>query len=816
MVTLAGKVKFVGGPAESVSISAMSADGGWFHSRVVPAREASARLARPAPRRTTTGPATRAAPAPPRPPNDEGTFTFENLTPGVYRIQFESTTIEPVTLENIKVPGGEFPAVIELKVSGKPKLAGRVVDAETDKPITHFAVRVNKTETLGKGPNYVQNAHWTQVSNPDGKFEIELVGPGVYQAQVSLDGYAWAWSPQVRVEKPGGTGNVEIKVTRGGSLSGQVVDAAGKPLAGAKVIAFSMAKAIGMRMEGRFEGDAGAVVTDAQGKFKLEHLAAGAEKLKVVSERYAPRVVDKLKVDEGKDTAVPTIALTSGGSVEGVVYDEGGKPQAGATLEFQDASGYGGSDDQLAGRLATVTTDANGRYRVEHLQAGEIVYVNIADPWQRHGVTRRVVRPVEGQTAKLDFGGTTPVTGRLVNGRKEPIPRAKIELSVQSPHFGAVMVVSQTDDAGKFAFVGPPPGHYQLYFMTPSERRSEWVRLRDVDVTDQPLDLGEVVNEAGGVAIEVTADDPADLKSLKYVTISTDLPNRPYQESVARAAPDATGANVWRAKDVPAGKFRVRAHFGEERHVIVARFERKPGQAETTVKLHAPAATATLNVTRAVTPPSAAPGGAATSSADASRMNAVMGVQNEDETVQASVIFRTDEPQTLKLPPGTYRILDPMTMRPREDRAPLVLKAGEVRSITYAPPTAAASAASSASAAVKAVVKAVAGMSASSASSASSQPGRVTTQVCYWTSDGVLYLAGQPKLVDESGKPQESAGYGGVGALYLVTPGRYKAILERPGRETHVKEIAVGVPGASGQDETSGGGRWSPIHVVLD
>jgi hypothetical protein len=109
------------------------------------------------------------------------------------------------------------------------------------------------------------------------------------------------------------------------------------------------------------------------------------------------------------------------------------------TLEFQDASGYGGGGDEIAGRLATVTSDANGKYRVEHLAAGEIVYVNTAERWQRQGVVRRVVRPIEGKSAKLDFGGATPIVkGRLVNGKNEPIARTKIELSVQSPHFGAV------------------------------------------------------------------------------------------------------------------------------------------------------------------------------------------------------------------------------------------------------------------------------------------------------------------------------------------------------------------------------------------
>jgi RNA polymerase sigma factor (sigma-70 family) len=789
MVTLAGKVKFTGGPAESISVTAMSADGGWFHSRVVTVSEARTRVVRPAPRRTTTGPATRgaAAPAPaPRPPNNEGTFTFENITPGVYRISFESTSIEPKILENVKVPG-ELPEVIELKIAGKPKLAGTVVDAETGKPITHFAVRVNKSEHIGNGPSYVQEPRWMQVSSPDGKFEVELVGPGVYQAQVSLDGYAWAWSPQVRIEQPGGKASTEVKVTRGGSLSGQVVDAAGKPVAGAKVIAFSMSKAIGMRMEGRFEGDAGAVVTDAQGKFKIEHLAAGDEKLKVVSPRHAPRVVDKLKVIDAKDTAVPPIALSAGGAVEGVVYDATGKPQAGVTLQFQDASGYSGGGDEEAGRLANVTSDASGKYRVEHLADGEIVYVNVAERWQRHGVVRRIVRPREGKTAKLDFGGPTPITGRLLNAKKEPIPNVKIELSVDSPHFGAVMVVGQTDADGKFAFHGAPAGRYQLYFMAAGDRRSEWTKLRDVEVTgDQPIALGDVVNDAADVIINVTADDPADLKSIQYMSVSTDEPNRMWQDSVSRAGPDAgdkTGGG-WRAANVPPGKYRVTANLREDKGVVMARFERKPGEATATAKLHLPAASATLSVTRAS--PSAAAATTPTARGRGQQMRDYFQLQNADETVQAHVAFQDDSPKLLKLAPGTYRIMNPMTMRPREDVEPIVLKAGEVRTFVYAPP-----------------------------SSEKQSTTRLTTHICYWTSDGVLVTGGQGKLVDESGKPQESSGYGGVGRLYIVPPGKYKAILERPGKEPHVKEVAVGVPGTSDVDET-GGGRFSPVHIVLD
>ena len=199
----------------------------------------------------------------------------------------------------------------------KPKLTGTVTVAATGEPIQHFAVRVSKYQTLGNGPDYVQDPRWLQVSDSNGRYTVELIGPGIYQAQVSVDGYAWIWSNQVQIE--GGTAELNFKVTPGGSLSGGVLDPSGKPLAGAKVIPLSMARSVVERSEARFEGDAGAVATGADGRFTIEHLAGGAETVKVLAAEYAPLIVDNLKVTEGQTTDAGVMKLSVGGAVEGVV-----------------------------------------------------------------------------------------------------------------------------------------------------------------------------------------------------------------------------------------------------------------------------------------------------------------------------------------------------------------------------------------------------------------------------------------------------------------------------------------------------------------
>ena len=95
-----------------------------------------------------------------------------------------------------------------------------------------------------------------------------------------------------------------------------------------------------------------------------------------------------------KDIGSATLAV--GGTVEGTVYDPEGRLSAGVTLQFQDDSGYSGGGDEEAGRVATVTTDEEGHYRVEHL-ARQKLYVNVADHWSRSGVVRRLVRPLDGK-----------------------------------------------------------------------------------------------------------------------------------------------------------------------------------------------------------------------------------------------------------------------------------------------------------------------------------------------------------------------------------------------------------------------------------
>ncbi len=185
---------------------------------------------------------------------------------------------------------------------------------------------------------------------------------------------------------------VAIKLLPGGTLTGRVVDGSAAGVGGAKVIPLSTTKVNSIFGKPGFNGDAGAVITDGQGHFTITHLAAGAESIKVVSDRFAPQVMSGLQIKEGQTIDAGSLTMLVGGTVEGTVYDDRGRPSAGANLEFSDDYAFNGDEQRHAASLARVSTDSSGHFRVEHLPQ-QLMYVEATDWWQRHGVGRRVVRP---------------------------------------------------------------------------------------------------------------------------------------------------------------------------------------------------------------------------------------------------------------------------------------------------------------------------------------------------------------------------------------------------------------------------------------
>ncbi|MBL7154827.1 MAG: carboxypeptidase regulatory-like domain-containing protein [Phycisphaerae bacterium] len=432
-------------------------------------------------------------------PNQD-TFEIDSLEPGLYTLRFSGTNVEEKVIKNVKAPGSGLE--VELEYMDKPKLTGTVVLADSSEPPERFRARVRKLKTH-RGPNYVIADRWTEFKNSQGQFSIEVVGPGIYQVQVAAEALAWGWSEKIDTDlgEP-----VVIKLHRGGSIEGTVVDEQGLPVAGASVIPLSKACGTMPRVKDVFVSEAGAVETDAAGRFTLNNLAAGTETLKVNHEDYTFNIVKGIEVSQDEVSEDVEIVLSRGGAVEGYVYDYEGKPQPNVTLLFQDDTGYGGGSDEEAGRFATAITDANGFYHVSRLPE-RMCYVRRSNSGGSLGVIRRSVLPQNGVTARLDFGGDPVVFGRMIVDAT-PLANARVILGdSSSPYWGVHKCIARTDAQGRFSFPGTPVGRYGIYYEQP-DKRGKWVKVAVIETQTVDMDLGVIPGPIGTVRISIAPAEP--------------------------------------------------------------------------------------------------------------------------------------------------------------------------------------------------------------------------------------------------------------------------------------------------------------------
>jgi len=510
------------------------------------------------------------------------TFLLDRLEPGTYQLTFSANEMEDKVVENVIAPSSDL--VVELVQAGKPTLKGTVTDAKTGEPVRKFRVRARKLQTL-RGGNYVQEDRWTYFENERGDFSVETVGPGIYQVQAAADGYAPVWSQEISTDS---TDPIELSLTSGGTVAGRVIDAAGRPITGAKVIPLSIAGGMMSSTKDTFTSEDGAVET-VNGQFKLQNLPAGDETLKVTHPDYTASIVENVRVVEGAATEPVEVALLQGGTVEGYVYNDKGMPVANEALRFQDSAGYGGSDDEEAGRLGAAVTDSNGFYRVLHLPE-KLCYVKRMDEWKTLGVVARVVVPRNGEVIRLDFGGAPVVSGSIVIDGV-PLAATRVLLGpADSPHFGTFKCYAVTDEHGAFAFAGAAPGTHGVYYERP-QKQNDWLKVVNVTVRNADIDLGVIPGNATRLFITLNtsgADSDWTVKQI-YLTQGKRIYAAPMRTADAPTEKD----KPWSISNVEPGQYTLMMY--QDSVQWRKEIELEPGRSEWHILLDVPRFSANLS-----------------------------------------------------------------------------------------------------------------------------------------------------------------------------------------------------------------------------
>lgn len=423
-------------------------------------------------------------------------FRLDPIQRGKYKLSIASPGLE--------LKGGSYtvfaPAKeikLDVVIKGKPKLLGTVVRGDSSQPVKKYQVRAIKSRTL-RGPNFVQSSRWLDVDNENGKFELEVSGPGIYVVQVAASGFAAALSEPINTDTNQGK-PIQIKLTEGVTLSGTVIDEKGQPVDGATVIPLSKARGVSQRTSGAFTTEDGATKT-VDGKFTLKHLGFEKESLKVTHPDYAFAIVEEIDLRASPVSDVK-ITLKRGGTVKGLVTNAAGQPEPNVTLFFRDQNTYNGDTASQTGLFATVVTDERGEYTVSHLPEA-MCYVIRAEEWTSNGVVRQTILPQNGQTSTLNLGGRPKVSGLLkVNG--EPLANTRLLLAGESPNSGIFRAYTVTGSDGSFTFYGAGPAERTLYYAVP-KRPNDWVRVNSFQLLAEDQDLGTIDQKIGQLTVKCT------------------------------------------------------------------------------------------------------------------------------------------------------------------------------------------------------------------------------------------------------------------------------------------------------------------------
>jgi hypothetical protein len=267
------------------------------------------------------------------------------------------------------------------------------------------------------------------------------------------------------------------------SIRGKVTTAdTGAPIRGAEVRLSS---------DGRFSR---LVTTDAEGRYELSDLPAGAYKLNVsrtgfITIEYGQRrpfeTSSTIQLAEGQ-SATGNVALIRGGAIFGRVLDQFGDPSVGTRVQVLRARMVEGRR-RLQGVGAGDQTDDTGAFRIYGLPPGDyyvaastglvdavkrdppIYYPGTGNFAEAQPITLGV-----GAEASADFqivasAGTTTISGIVLNSSGAPVA-AQVNLASETIGLGpntesALQLHADSGADGRFMIRNVPPGPYRLSAM---------------------------------------------------------------------------------------------------------------------------------------------------------------------------------------------------------------------------------------------------------------------------------------------------------------------------------------------------------------
>ena len=434
-----------------------------------------------------------------------GNFEWRGSPAGPQRFSFGATGF--VSMDQVLEPG-ETVHTVTLK--RESSISGRVIDGETQQPVTHFFAISGESFGRPARLSGYSPSDEKEFNDAEGKFELTPRRDRENAVQARAQGYLTG----VTVWNATNRDALVIALRKSSAFAGRVVDRSGAPAAGITVAAGMSGPGNSIQLDRNGISRITRVdrtVTDANGEFNLEPATEIGFLVAADAQRFT-----QISVEEFQQTK--TIVLQPHGRIEGNLRI-GKNVGADQPLSLNmGRAGMTGVYFQIPEFL--IKTDGQGKFVFEGVPAGQLsisqVHQTSATSWSTLRSTMVEVKP--GETAQLTIGGDgTSVKGRLQwpagVGREFTNLTQMCDLRdidpatiVRSPNGVVPRYYSfRIQEDGRFEAADIPQGNYELIIElreeTPGGRLGvfggkpigTFQREIQINGNAEDIDLGEIV-----------------------------------------------------------------------------------------------------------------------------------------------------------------------------------------------------------------------------------------------------------------------------------------------------------------------------------
>ncbi|MCK6685465.1 MAG: carboxypeptidase regulatory-like domain-containing protein [Thermoanaerobaculia bacterium] len=414
----------------------------------------------------------------------DGQFQVDDIPAGSWTVTARATSFQDGTARNVVVEEDAVKQGVEIRLQRGVKVTGKVTDARTGRAVPDASVSLRQAEGGGGGPAILAalDGSGAITTDADGRFEADAVA-GKYRVDVRHADYAPS-TQTVDVTAQGGA--VDVKIAKGGVLSGVVLSSDRKPVADAEVFLRESGDSPG---RGGFGVGGNTTGTDASGQFRFENLSASRYQLTASMRESSSEPVDVV-LEAGASRQNVVLTLATGATIRGVVT---GLPESQRKDVQITASG-------ATGFMESTFTGAEGTFEIRGAPEGVVqIRANVsATSGGRRSSTHVTVAAGQSEvTAEIMFQGQSAISGRVLrNGQGVSGAFVSASMPVGGRSSGGT---SRTDDQGSYRIEGLEDGDWTVSVNLPGSGGGKQEKVRVSGETQRDITLpalrvsGEVV-----------------------------------------------------------------------------------------------------------------------------------------------------------------------------------------------------------------------------------------------------------------------------------------------------------------------------------